>query len=464
MQATITPPVPRYPVRMDGHLDQPSRGLWLIKWLLVIPHYVLLWFLWAGFLISSVAAFLAVLFTGRYPRPLFDYNLGVLRWCWRVGFYAFGANGTDRYPPFTLADVVDYPVRLQIDYPGRQRTGLRLIGWWLAGIPQYVIAGLFIGDGGAIGWTASTRSWGGASWFGLIGLLVFVAAIVLLFRGQYPRSIFDLIMGLNRWVLRVVAYAAVMTPEYPPFRVDPGEHDPAGSTSLTVPASTGPDRPAEQIRRWGAGRAIAAACASLGVVIGVVAFAAGVTGIVLDQTQRDANGYIMTAPTGYSSSTYAIVSAGYRAGTAEGSVPRDLLGTVRVRVSASVPVFIGIGPQHAVDAYLSGVARAEGATLAGNRVLTVQRGRAPSAPPTTERFWVARTAGSGTHTLSWAPRRGDWRVVLMNADGSRGVQTTVSIGARLPHLLPISVAVLGAGILLLLTGAGAVHLAVRGGR
>ena len=204
----------------------------------------------------------------------------MLRWSWRVGFYAFGANGTDRYPPFTLDDVADYPARIEIDYPERQRRGLPLIGWWLAGVPQYIVAGVFFGGGGALGWTASTQSWGGATWFGLIDVLVFCAVVVLLIRGEYPRSIFDFVLGLNRWVLRVVAYAAVMTPEYPPFRVDAGEEEPGGTLTVAPPRPTAseppPTAPAERAaEHWGAGRVAAVALTSFGLLIALAVIAAG---------------------------------------------------------------------------------------------------------------------------------------------------------------------------------------------
>jgi hypothetical protein len=232
-----------YPVAVEGELQPDvSRWLWLVKWLLAIPHYVVLFFLWIAYFGVSIVAFFAILFTGRYPRSIFDFNVGVLRWSWRVNFYAYSALGTDRYPPFTL-ERADYPATLEVAYPERLSRGLVLVKWWLLAIPQYIVIGIFGSGVWWWGWGGGDP-WGGGWWSGyiggggLVGILVLIAAFWLLFSGRYPRGIFDFVMGMNRWIMRVVAYASLMRDEYPPFRLDSGAHEPAS-------AQTEPSKPAQ---------------------------------------------------------------------------------------------------------------------------------------------------------------------------------------------------------------------------
>ncbi|RAN69507.1 hypothetical protein B5P43_35965 [Bacillus sp. SRB_336] len=228
-----------YPLVLDGELSPHlSRWLWLVKWLLVIPHAFVLLFLWIAFLVLSVAAFFTILVTGRYPRAIFDFNVGVLRWTWRVGYYSYSALGTDQYPPFTLADDPNYPARLSIERPQSLSRGLVLVKWWLLALPHYLIIGVFTGAAFAgYGQVRDHNAWMYGS--GLIGLLVCIAALVLLFTSRYPRGVFDLIVGLNRWVFRVCAYAALMTDQYPPLRLDMGGHD--VPRTVDAPATIGPD-------------------------------------------------------------------------------------------------------------------------------------------------------------------------------------------------------------------------------
>jgi hypothetical protein len=213
------------PVRVDATLDDPlSRWLWLVKWLLLIPHLIILAFLWIAFSVVTVIAFFAILISARYPRSLFDFNLGVLRWSWRVHFYGYGALGTDRYPPFALGEALDYPATLHIVYPEQLSRGLVLVKWWLLAIPHYLIIAILIGGTGYATGRYETVTY---SVTGLIPLLVLFAAIALLFTAAYPRAIFDLVLGLDRWVLRVAAYTSLMTDSYPSFRLDQGGADPA---------------------------------------------------------------------------------------------------------------------------------------------------------------------------------------------------------------------------------------------
>jgi Domain of unknown function (DUF4389) len=229
-----SPPL-RYPVHVQAD-PQPvaSRWLWLVKWLLAIPHYVVLAFLWIAFAVLSLVALVAILVTGRYPRAIFDFNVGVLRWSWRVAYYSYGALATDRYPPFSLSEDPTYPAHFDVEYPEHLSRGLVLVKWWLLAIPHYIVVGVFLGSGT---WAVQQSNgqwqqvWGG----GLVGILVLVAAVLLAVTGSYPRPLYDLLLGVNRWVLRVAAYVALMTDDYPPFRLDMGGQDP--DAAITVPGS-----------------------------------------------------------------------------------------------------------------------------------------------------------------------------------------------------------------------------------
>jgi len=195
-----------YPLSFKGELTEPlSRWLWLVKWLLLIPHYIVLFFLWVAFIIITILAFFSIIATAKYPRGMFDFNVGVLRWTWRVGFYSYQALGTDKYPPFTLK-AGNYPADLDVAYPEELSRGLVLVKWWLLAIPQYIVVSIFLGGLGP-------RNGG------LVSVLAIFAAVATLFRGRYPKGIFEFVLDMDRWSYRVATYAALMTDRYPPFRL-----------------------------------------------------------------------------------------------------------------------------------------------------------------------------------------------------------------------------------------------------
>jgi len=231
-EVAIEPITGPYPVSVTGELGMPSRALWLVKWILAIPHWIVLALLWVAFIVATIVAGFAILFTGRYPRSIFEFTVGVLRWSWRVSFYAHSALATDKYPPFTL-ERADYPADLVVAYPEHLSHGLVLVKSWLLAIPHLLIVGVLTGSAAwGVGWASQIGAsvTGGAS---LLGLLVVVAAVILLFSGRYQRPLFDFIMGINRWTLRVASYASLMRDEYPPFRLDQGPVEPAIAVAPT---------------------------------------------------------------------------------------------------------------------------------------------------------------------------------------------------------------------------------------
>lgn len=482
MTTSTTPSAPAphgYPVRVDADLDPGlSRGLWLVKWLLAIPHYIVLAFLWVAFAVLSIVAFFAILFTGRYPRPIFDFNVGVMRWSWRVSFYSYGALGTDRYPPFTLAEVPDYPAHLEVDFPDHLSRGLVLVKWWLLAIPHYLIVALFAG-----GVMYGLRGADDDRWVSIsvIGVLVLVAAIMLLFTGRYPQQIFDLVLGLNRWVLRVAGYVALMTDEYPPFRLDMGGHEPPPPTGtavqapgsppsvpaagpatgpVTAPAPLAPPPP----RGWTTGRIVSVVAGSVLVLAGLGFAGAGATLALVGAADRD-DGFVMSPGIDMTTDSFAITSQDARI-TTEGApdwVPERILGDVRVTAESESggPLFIGVARSADVAAYLDGVGHDVFRELRdGDAVLEGTAGGAPQAPPGKQTFWAAQATGTDA-MLDWEPDEGSWTFVLMRADGSAGLDTQVATGAELPVLDAVVAVLLVLAGLTLLAGALLIAVPVR---
>ena len=462
-----------YPVHIQATLDPPlSRWLWLVKWVLAIPHYVVLAFLWLAFIGASVVAFFAILFTGSYPRRLFAFNVGVLRWTWRVAYYAYGALGTDRYPPFTLADVPDYPARFTVDYPQRLSRGLVLVKWWLLAIPHYLIVAVFAGGGAWLAWRANDWqwTWGGG---GLIAVLVLVSAITLAVTGSYPRPLFDVILGMNRWALRVAGYAALMTDAYPPFRLDLGGPDPDSVLTLTEPAGPKP-APSQQQQpqlptpasappdpapaAWTAGRIVSLVVGALLALGAIGPLIGGAATLWADRTQRDALGYLNSPVVALSTDSRALVSetVNVNPGGPNWAYPRSILGDTRLRFTSESPdraIFVGIASSADAAAYLSGTDHATVTNAFDADWKTVRHpGTAPAAPQASSRIWVASAAGPGTQTLTWTPRQGDWTIVVMNADAGPGVSVLADAGASAPFLTWVAVGLLVLGALMLLAG------------
>jgi hypothetical protein len=439
--------------------------MWLVKWLLAVPHLIVLALLWLAFAVLSVVALVAILINGRYPRAIFEFNLGVLRWTWRVAYYAFGAIGTDRYPPFTLGPVPDYPATVDIDYPERLSRGLALVKWWLLALPHYLVITFFTGGAASTAAPADGSSPGGGWPFagGLIGLLTLFAGVALLFTGRYPRGVFDFLLGMHRWVLRVTAYAALMTDRYPPFRIDLGGSEPAVSAveeqTVDPRVHSGPRGGVG----WTTGRVVTVVLGSLLVAVALGTAVGGTTLLVADRAGRDAEGFIGTPPQTVSTSGYALVLDPIELRGDPGAPDLgSVLGQVRVVASSPNGVFVGIGPAADVDGYLAGVERSRLAEERPGRRVAPQTvpGGAPSTPPQQQQFWTASASGTGTQQITWTAAEGRWAIVVMNADGTRPVTATLSAGVTAPALHWVWTALFWAVGPLLVLGAILIGLAV----
>ena len=247
------------------------------------------------------------------------------------------------------------------------------------------------------------------------------------------------------------ATAQTPKPEQPP---------PASSATATAPS------------RWTAGRIAMLVVGSLLALIALCALVGGAYGLWLHTTQRS-DGYVMSSSERFATNSYALAT---RTLHVSSDVPsflygRDWLGNVRIggaSANPNRPLFIGIARKNDVDRYLAGVAHREVVDVNANPFGTTYRpsyrarpGGKPATPPGRAGFWVAQVAGRGSQTLTWRVKQGDWAVVVMRPDGSRGVSADLAAGAKLPALLWASIGLLLFGLLVL---GGAVALIYFGAR
>ena len=182
-----------YPVTFDiEYPGELSRWKIFVKWLLAIPHLIVVYGLTLALEAITFVAWFAILFTGRYPRGLFDFAVGVLRWQFTVNSYVLLMR--DEYPPFSLS-ATDYPVQVDIQYPEKLSRLLIFVKWLLV-IPNFIVL-----------------------YFLLLAYFVtlVIAWFAILFTGRYPRGLFDFAVGVWRWYLRVYTYMFLLRDEYPPF-------------------------------------------------------------------------------------------------------------------------------------------------------------------------------------------------------------------------------------------------------
>jgi type III secretion system (T3SS) inner membrane Yop/YscD-like protein/uncharacterized protein DUF4389 len=192
------PATTAYPVNLE--IDYPQAGIanWrpLVQWLLAIPHFIALFFVLFAAYLGAIVVWFAIVFTRRYPRGLFDFIAGAVRWSNRVNGYYYLM--TEQYPPFSIGEEPAYPIRTHFQYPENGIARWRPFLHWIMVIPHIIVL-----------------------YFLLLaaGIAHIIVWFAILFTGRYPAGLFNFIVGVMRWQTRVAAYYLLMTEEYPPFEL-----------------------------------------------------------------------------------------------------------------------------------------------------------------------------------------------------------------------------------------------------
>ena len=185
---------------------------------------------------------------------------------------------------------------------------------------------------------------------------------------------------------------------------------------------------------------------------------AGGAVLLWGDAQKDEQGYLSTSRERFSTSTYALATQNLDI-DADGAgwiLDRDRYGEIRLEVSSRKPVFVGIARSRDVAEYLRGTPHDRVSDVSYSPFSADYRrvpGDEQPAPPAREGFWAASASGPGTQAVTWDVEDGDWSVVVMNADASRGVDADVKAGAELPFLAELGWGVLIAGLVTLVIAA-----------
>lgn len=221
-------------------------------------------------------------------------------------------------------------------------------------------------------------------------------------------------------------------------------------TQLGQPPATATAPPAAP--SWTTGRTISLV---VGCVLGLITLGVlSAAGFATWATNTRDAGYVTSGTETVATAGHAVTSGHVELWTATGWItPSDVLGTIRIRATATDPttaVFIGVAPSDAVDDYLAGVNQQVITGWAPFRSHYQQAGgAAPRSAPTDARIWTANVSGPGTQTFTWKPTGGDWTLVIMNANGGAPLSVTTDIGVTIPVLSLFAVALFIVGGLLL---------------
>ena len=213
----------------------------------------------------------------------------------------------------------------------------------------------------------------------------------------------------------------------------------------------------ETASRSSKGKTALTVAGAIVLVLGALVVAAG--GAALWQTGTSDGGYITSGAHRFDTTSHAIVTEGLKV---DSDIPRWLIARTRITATSSdgKPVFLGVARTRDVDAYLANVSRSQIRNLeyGSFRVgYAKHAGTASPARPGSRSLWAASTSGTGEQQLNWRLRSGQWRVVLMNADGSSGVSADVKVGGTINHVVPVALGVTGGGLLILLLGVAVVY-------